>query len=99
MHELASDPAADRTALSYPFDSVPSRGQALAVAPGVLWLRMRLPMAGLDHINVWALEDAEGWTLADTGMQMADTAAAWQSAFAGPLQRRPVKRGICTHTP
>jgi glyoxylase-like metal-dependent hydrolase (beta-lactamase superfamily II) len=97
MHELAVDPAADRTALSYPFDSVPSPGQALAVAPGVLWLRMRLPMAGLNHINVWALEDGEGWTLADTGMQMPDTAAAWQSAFAGPLLRRPVKRVICTH--
>jgi glyoxylase-like metal-dependent hydrolase (beta-lactamase superfamily II) len=97
MQELAADSAADRTALSYPFDSVPSPGEALTVAPGVLWLRMRLPMAGLNHINVWALEDGEGWTLADTGMQMPDTTAAWQSAFAGPLQRRPLKRVICTH--
>jgi glyoxylase-like metal-dependent hydrolase (beta-lactamase superfamily II) len=67
------------------------------VAPGVLWLRMRLPMAGLTHINVWALADEGGWTLVDTGMQTADTAENWQNAFAGALQRRPIKRVICTH--
>jgi glyoxylase-like metal-dependent hydrolase (beta-lactamase superfamily II) len=54
-------------------------------------------MAGLDHINHWALEDGEGWTLVDTGMQTTETAAHWQRAFAGPLQRRPVARVICTH--
>jgi glyoxylase-like metal-dependent hydrolase (beta-lactamase superfamily II) len=96
MHELAAE-SADAAPLSYPFDSAPAPGETLAVAPGVLWLRMRLPMAGLNHINVWALQDAGGWTLADTGMQMPDTAEAWQSAFAGPLQRRPVLRVICTH--
>ena len=97
MHEHVAESAADAAVLRYPFDSVPAPGQALQVAPGVLWLRMRLPMAGLNHINVWALEDGDGWTLADTGMQMPDTAAAWQSAFAGPLQRRPVLRVLCTH--
>ena len=84
-------------ALSYPFPTPPAAGEAHEVAPGVLWLRMSLPMAGLNHINVWAVADAAGWTLIDTGMQTADTAANWQSALAGPLQRRPVKRVICTH--
>jgi glyoxylase-like metal-dependent hydrolase (beta-lactamase superfamily II) len=97
MHEHAAESAAAAAVLRYPFDPAPAPGQALQVAPGVLWLRMRLPMAGLNHINVWALEDGDGWTLADTGMQMPDTAAAWQSAFTGPLQRRPVLRVICTH--
>jgi glyoxylase-like metal-dependent hydrolase (beta-lactamase superfamily II) len=62
-----------------------------------MWLRMPLPFAGLNHINVWALEDDAGWTLADTGMQTADTASYWQQAFAGALARRPVRRVICTH--
>ena len=97
MRELAVDPIAGAAPLRYPFEAVPAPGEALAVAPGVLWLRMRLPMAGLNHINVWALEDGDGWTLADTGMQTPDTATDWQSAFAGPLQRRRVQRVICTH--
>jgi glyoxylase-like metal-dependent hydrolase (beta-lactamase superfamily II) len=97
MPELALDTAAGTTALRYPFEGVPAPGSAHQVAPGVLWLRMRLPMAGLNHINVWALEDGDGWTLADTGMQTPDTAADWQNVFSGPLQRRRVRRVICTH--
>ena len=83
--------------LSYPFPTAPAAGDVQEITPGVLWLRMRLPMAGLNHINVWALADEDGWTLVDTGMQTADTAANWQAALAGPLQRRPVRRVICTH--
>lgn len=83
--------------LIYPFPDPPGPGEAREVGPGVLWLRMALPMAGLNHINVWALADEDGWTLIDTGMQMPETAEAWQRALAGPLQQRPVKRVICTH--
>ena len=97
MHQDAVVPAAVPAGITYPFGSAPDPGQAAAVAPGVLWLRMPLPMAGLNHINLWALEDGAGWTLADTGMQTPETAAHWQSAFAGPLARRPVTRVICTH--
>ena len=89
-----SEPA---TALTYPFDAVPGPGEAFAVAPGVYWLRMRLPMAGLNHINLWALADGEGWTLVDTGMQTSETASDWQTALAGPLGRKPVQRVLCTH--
>jgi len=66
MPELALDSAAGSTALRYPFEGAPVPGSAHRVAPGVLWLRLPLPMAGLNHINVWALEDGGGWTL-DTG--------------------------------
>jgi len=83
--------------LTYPIDATPEPGQALEVAPGVRWLRMRLPMPALNHINVWALEDGAGWTLVDTGMDLPDTIAGWQSALSGPLGARPVVRVICTH--
>ena len=43
-------------ALNYPLDTVPAPGEAIPVAPGVLWLRMRLTFV-LDHINV----GAAGW--------------------------------------
>ena len=39
----------------------------LQVAPGIRWLRMPLPFA-LDHINLWLIEEGDGWTLVDTGL-------------------------------
>ena len=97
MHAKQFDAGAAPEALSYPFEAAPKPGEAMEVAPGVRWLRMPLPMAALNHINLWALEDGAGWTLVDTGMQTDATVAAWQSAFAGPLAARPVVRVICTH--
>ena len=88
--------AEESPALIYPLQASPAPGETIEVAPGVLWLRMPVP-GSLNHINVWALEDGESWTLVDTGMQTPDTAAAWQSAFAGSLAGRPVTRVICTH--
>lgn len=82
--------------LIYPFESPPPPGKAVEIAPGVLWLRMPLPMA-LNHINVWALADGDTWTVVDTGMQTPETAAAWESAFSGALCGRPVGRVLCTH--
>ncbi|MBW7056804.1 MBL fold metallo-hydrolase [Paracoccus bogoriensis] len=59
-------------------------------------MRLPLPMA-LDHVNVYALEDAEGWTIVDTGMDSRRTRAIWESLLAGPLAGRPVTRVIGTH--
>jgi len=83
-------------AVRYPLAATPGQGEVIEIAPGVLWLRMTLPMA-LNHINLWALEDEEGWTLVDTGMQTDDIVPAWQTMLAGPLAGRPVRRVICTH--
>lgn len=82
--------------LTYPFPTPPGVGEAVTVAPGVLWLRLPLPMA-LNHINVYALDDGEGWTLVDTGLNTSASIAAWEAALAGPLGGRPVTRVICTH--
>jgi hypothetical protein len=55
--------------VSHPFgERIPQPGEALAVAEGVWWIRMPLPFA-LDHINLWVLEDGDGWTLVDTGLR------------------------------
>ena len=75
---------------------LPETGETLEVAPGVLWLRMPLPFA-LDHINLWVLEDGDGWTLVDTGINREQTMDAWEMLFAGPLAGRPVRRLIVTH--
>jgi len=66
--------------LDYPFgETLPATGKALAVAPGVYWIRMGLPFA-LNHINLWLLEDSyrgkQGWTIIDCGISDETTRAA-----------------------
>ncbi len=75
---------------------LPETGEAIEVAPGVLWLRMPLPFQ-LNHINLWVLEDGDGWTLVDTSINRDESKEAWEALFAGPLAGRPVRRLIVTH--
>lgn len=82
--------------LAYPCDTPPAPGQAVQVAPGVLWLRLPLPMA-LDHVNLYALEDGDGWMVVDTGLKTPASIEGWEAALAGPLGGRPVTRVLCTH--
>jgi glyoxylase-like metal-dependent hydrolase (beta-lactamase superfamily II) len=88
----------ERRGLVYPHGRwVPGPGALFEVWPGVHWLRMPLPMAGLDHINLWALEDEGGWALVDTGLCTEATKGVWEQLFAGALGGRPVRRVIVTH--
>ncbi len=68
----------------------------IEAAPGVYWIRMRLPMQ-LNHINLWLLEDGDGWTVVDTGIRDEATADAWEQLFSGPTAGRPIRRVIVTH--
>lgn len=83
-------------AIGHPFPTPPEPGQAVEIAEGVLWLRLPLPMA-LDHVNVYALRDPDGWTVIDTGMNSRKSRAIWESVLAGPLAGAPVARVILTH--
>ena len=83
-------------AILHPFPEPPSEGQAIEVVPDVLWLRLPLPMA-LDHVNVYALGDDDGWTIVDTGLNTRRTIALWEGLLAGPLAGRPVRRLLVTH--
>ena len=87
-------------ALSFPLGTtLPELGQALEVAPGILWIRMALPFA-LDHINLWLLADTEetpsgvrqGWTAVDCGVTNAGTQEAWRQVFSGPMKGLPILR-------
>ncbi len=82
--------------LRHPFADAPPEGTATEVAPGVLWMRLPLPMA-LDHVNVYALDDGAGWTVVDTGINSRRSIAVWQALLAGPLAAKPVTRLIVTH--
>jgi len=89
-------PARPGRNLDYPFETRPELGEMMEVAEGVHWIRMRLPMQ-LNHINLWLLEDGDGWTAVDTGIRDETTADAWKRLFAGPMAGRPIKRVIVTH--
>jgi glyoxylase-like metal-dependent hydrolase (beta-lactamase superfamily II) len=83
--------------LDYPFgDTRPELGGTIEIAPGIHWIRMRLPMQ-LNHINLWLLEDEGGWTIVDTGIRDEATADAWKMLFDGPMRGRPIMRVIVTH--
>jgi glyoxylase-like metal-dependent hydrolase (beta-lactamase superfamily II) len=56
---------------------------------------MPLPFA-LNHINLWAIRDGEGWALVDTGIWSTVTLDAWRALFAGVLAG-PVTRVLVTH--
>jgi glyoxylase-like metal-dependent hydrolase (beta-lactamase superfamily II) len=82
--------------IRFPWSAPPEEGAATEVADGVLWLRLPLPMK-LDHVNVFALDDGDGWTLVDAGMATRHTRAIWEGLLAGPLAGRPVRRVLVTH--
>ncbi|MCI2399570.1 MBL fold metallo-hydrolase [Aliiroseovarius subalbicans] len=82
--------------LSFPFPDAPGEGEAVQIADGVLWLRLPLPMK-LDHVNVYAFEDADGWTIVDTGFDTSRTRRIWDTLLAGPLGGKPIARVVVTH--
>jgi len=83
--------------LDHPFDRIPDSEELFEVGPGVYWVRMPLDLTGLDHINLWLLEDGEGWTLVDTGMNSDTIRGHWETIFADKLSDKPITRVICTH--
>jgi len=83
-------------AIHHPCEAPPAQGEAIEIAPHILWMRLPLPMA-LDHVNIYALDDGDGWTLIDTGMSSRKTKAIWAALIAGSLAGKPVRRLIVTH--
>lgn len=81
--------------LIYPL-TTPALGTALEIQPGVLWIRMPLPFR-LDHVNLWAIRDRDGWTVVDTSVWTKDAMATWEHLFDSMLGGLPITRVICTH--
>jgi len=86
----------DQSGIRYPFPEPPKEGEALTVAPGIVWMRLPLPMA-LDHVNVYALDDGDSWTVIDTGFASKRGRAIWEKLLQGPLLGKPVSRVVVTH--
>lgn len=80
----------------YEFAKRPESGGIMPVADGVLWLRMPLPFA-LGHINLWLLQDSDGWAIVDTGVSTEDCQNVWLNTFANAVDGRPVTRVLVSH--
>ncbi len=68
----------------------------IEVAPGILWLRLALPFQ-LNHVNIYLVEDGDGYAVVDTGLGNAATIARWEALLEGVLRERPLTRIIGTH--
>lgn len=86
----------DAPEIVFPF-APPAPGEAVELSPGALWLRVPLPSFRPDHVNVYALDDGDGWTVVDTGLDTPRTRAVWETFLSGPLGGKPVRRVVLTH--
>jgi glyoxylase-like metal-dependent hydrolase (beta-lactamase superfamily II) len=82
--------------IRYLHESHPQGVETYQIAPGILWARLPLPFR-LNHVNVWLLRDADGWTIIDTGVDTPAARAIWEGLLVGPLADAPVNRLIATH--
>lgn len=82
--------------IRYEFSGRPEAGETMVVASGVVWLRMPLPFA-LGHINLWLLQDDDGWAIVDTGVDVEESRAVWQKTFTAVMQDQPLNRVMVTH--
>jgi glyoxylase-like metal-dependent hydrolase (beta-lactamase superfamily II) len=100
-----AQPGADVTAegetlssrgLRYVALEAPAAGASIALENGMRWARIPLPV-DLDHINVWLIDNGEGWIIVDTGMAASIGKDAWESIDRDVFAARPVSGIFVTH--
>lgn len=94
---MTSTKTKPRTRLEFFTDTAPEAGVVTEIADGVFWLRMTLPMAGLDHINLYFLRDGDEYVVVDTGLGWKEAMDIWERVFAENMGGAHVNRVICTH--
>ncbi len=84
------------SALTFPHAQPPAPGEVTEVAPGVLWFRLKLPFA-LNHVNIYLIEDDDGWMVLDTGLATEDGRNGWDAIMTGPLKGQRLSAMVVTH--
>jgi len=88
--------SSSKSAVEYPFPEYPAAGTTIEVAPGVRWLSTPLPFR-LRAINLYLLEDGQGWTIVDCGYRRDEVRSQWEQVWDSTLGGAPVTRLIVTH--
>ena len=73
-----------------------SPGAPCEVAADIFWARLPLPFQ-LDHVNLYLLRDADGWTAIDTGIKGSKSRAGWAEMFTFIGGSAHLKRLIISH--
>jgi glyoxylase-like metal-dependent hydrolase (beta-lactamase superfamily II) len=84
------------TRLHYVSVEKPAPGSSVAIAPGVRWARIPLPL-DLNHINVWLVATEDGCVIVDTGMAVQIGKDAWEAIERETLATQPVRAVFVTH--
>jgi glyoxylase-like metal-dependent hydrolase (beta-lactamase superfamily II) len=66
------------------------------IIDGIWRLVLPLPFL-LTQVNIWLLEEDDGWTVVDTGFGDQTNEHLWQELFQGFLADKPLTRIILTH--
>ncbi len=82
--------------IRYEFESRPEIGATMPVAHGIHWLRMPLPFS-LGHINLWLLEDDDGWAVVDTGIHTDKSKEVWRRTIGEVMGEKPINHVVVTH--
>jgi len=78
-------------------EAAPGHGGMMEITPRIQWIRLSLPFS-LKFINVWLIDDGDGWTIVDTGMPLGETREAWKAILGARVTpEKPLKRVIVTH--
>ena len=88
--------AAPAPPVTFPIETPPTAGECIEVAPGILWARLALPFR-LNHVNIFLIEDGDGYAAVDTGIADDRTKEAWHALLSGPLKGKRLTRLIVTH--
>jgi glyoxylase-like metal-dependent hydrolase (beta-lactamase superfamily II) len=82
--------------LEFPHAQPPAPGVLIDIAPGVRWSRLPLPYR-LDHVNIYLIDNGDGWTVLDTGLGTEACRTAWEAILGGPLAGQRLTAMIVTH--
>ncbi len=82
--------------ITLPFANRPSGTSPVEIEPGFLWFTLPLPMA-LDHVNIHAIHDRDGWTLIDAGLYTPTSVEMLKEIIRLHLAPYPIARVLLTH--
>ena len=88
--------ASDPRRLRYVEVETPGPGKNVAIAPGVRWARIALPM-DLNHINVWLIDTDDGCWVVDTGIAAAVGKESWATIEREVFAQSALRGVFVTH--
>lgn len=78
------------------YDFIPAAGRPRLIADGLLWNRLPLPF-DLNHVNMWLIEGAKGFSIVDAGFNNELSTQSWDEVFSNVFAKKAVEKIFITH--